>query len=264
MTMRNSNSNSAALNPINPTPRQRRRKALAALALAAATAMALGPARRAAACWFDPIIFDPQIYAQNALQVAQVGEQVDAASQQIQNQLQELAHLGSGVTPNVPAVVQGIAGQLNASLYGTTSPVGQLDSRFPADMSNVTWGQFQSNQATWASDQRQALVENRQLEDQVYRDMETTRQQVQGIVNASNAAPGETAAAQAHNDLMAVASGELAKLQTLKAARSRVKTERLALQQSELSYGAAEQSRVRAGWDDPTPPSRTVADPFQD
>jgi conjugal transfer/entry exclusion protein len=94
--------------------------------------------------------------------------------------------------------------------------------------------------------------------------MDTTRQQVLGIVNASNAAPGETAAAQAHNDLMAVASGELAKLQTLKAARSRVKTERSARQQSELSYAAAEQGRVRAGWDDPAPPAEAVTDPFQD
>jgi conjugal transfer/entry exclusion protein len=68
---------------------------------------------------------------------------------------------------------------------------------------------------------------------------------------------------QAHNDLMAVASGELAKLQALKAARSRLKTERLARQQSELSYAAAEQGRVRADWGNPAPPTGSVTDPFQ-
>jgi P-type conjugative transfer protein TrbJ len=107
------------------------------------------------------------------------------------------------------------------------------------------------------------VVENRQLENQVYRDMDTTRQQVQAIVEASNSAPGETAAIQAHNDLLAVASGELAKLQALKAAHARLNTERQARQQSELSYATAEEGRVRADWSNPTPPSQTVVDPFQ-
>lgn len=225
--------------------------------------MAFGPVRRAAACWYDPIIFDPQALVQNVQKVVQLVQQVESAAQQVQNQLHELAHLNSGVAPDVPAVVAGIQGQLDASLYSTASPGGQLDARFPADMSNVTGNQFQSDAATWTANQRQALAENRQLENQVYRDMDTTRQQVQGIVEASNAASGETAAVQAHNDLMAVASGELAKLQTLKTARSRLKTERLARQQSELSYAAAEQGRVRSDWDNPAPPTGSVTDPFQ-
>ncbi len=37
--------------------------------------------------------------------------------------------------------------------------------------------------------------------------MDTTTRQVQGIVDASNSAAGETAAIQAHNDLLAAASG---------------------------------------------------------
>jgi P-type conjugative transfer protein TrbJ len=263
MTMRNLNLNTAALNPTTPKPHGRRRKALAALALAIGSAMAFGPVRRAAACWYDPIIFDPQALVQNVQKVVQLVQQVESAAQQVQNQLHELAHLTNGVAPDVPAVVAGIQGQLDASLYSTASPAGQLDARFPADMSNVTWNQFQSDAATWTANQRQALAENRQLENQVYRDMDMTRQQVQGIVEASNAASGETAAVQAHNDLMAVASGELAKLQTLKAARSRLKTERLARQQSELSYAAAEQGRVRADWGNPAPPTGSVTDPFQ-
>lgn len=233
------------------------------MALATGTALAFGPVRRAAACWYDPIIFDPQALVQNVKKVVQLVQQVESAAQQVQNQLQELAHLGGGVAPDVPAVVAGIQGQLDASVYGTASPGAQLNARFPADMSGATWNQFQSDDATWTANQRQALAENRQLENQVYRDMDTTRQQVKGIVEASNAAPGETAAVQAHNDLLALASGELAKLQTLKAARSRLKTERLARQQSELSYAAAEQGRVRAGWDNPAPPTESVTVPFQ-
>ena len=135
-------------------------------------------------------------------------------------------------------------GQLDSSLYSTANPASQLDTRYPADMSNATWAQYQSDESTWTDNQRQALVENRQLQNQVYQDMDTTTQQVQDIVDASNSASGETSAIQAHNDLLAVASGELAKLQSLKLARSRLKTEKLAQQQSELSYS---RSRTAAG-----------------
>jgi P-type conjugative transfer protein TrbJ len=92
--------------------------------------------------------------------------------------------------------------------------------------------------------------------------MAVTRNQVQGIVQASNSAPGETAAAQAHNDLLAVASGELTKLASLKAVRCRLRTETLAREQSELSFAAAEQKRVRAGWENPAPPTGGVVNAF--
>lgn len=250
-------------NPNTPLQNRRRlrRKALAALALSVAAAMSFGPVRRAAACWFDPIIFDPQALVQNVQQVAQLAQQVATAVEQVQNQLRELAHLDSGVA--LPGIVGGIQDQFEASLYGTRNPSHQLNNRFPADMSNVTWTQYQTDRATWTAQQRQSLVENRQVQNQLYRDMEITRQQVQQIVEASNAAPGETAAVQAHNDLLAVASGELSKLQALKLARSRLKTERLARQQSELSFAAAERDRVRQAWDSPAPPAGAVVDPFQ-
>jgi P-type conjugative transfer protein TrbJ len=232
------------------------------LALAAASAMAFGPVRRAAA-WFDPIIFDPSAMSEHVLQVVQLGEQISSAVQEVQNQIQELTHLGNNVAPNESAIIAGVQGQLDSTLYSTPTPASQLDARYPADMNNVSWAQYQSDESTWTNDERQAVVENRQLENQVYRDMNTTQQQVQGIVGASNSAPGETAAAQAHNDLLAVASGELAKLQALKAALSRLKTEELARQQSELDYAASEQGRVLAGWDNPAPPTGTFVDAFQ-
>ena len=250
------------LNPANSKPRRSWRKALTTLTLAAGVVCAFGPVRRAAACWYDPIIFDPEALVQNVQKVAQFVQQVEAAAQQVQNQLHNLAHLDSGVAPDVPAVMTGIKGQFDASLYSTVTPASQLATRYPADMSNVTWAQYQADQSTWTTNERQSLVENRQLQNQVYRDMDTTRQQVQRIVEASNSASGETAALQAHNDLLAVASSELAKLQALKVARARLKTEKLARQQSELSYAAAEQGHVRSGWDNPAQPAESVTDPF--
>lgn len=261
--MRNSNLITAATGSGSHQRPPRRRNLRVALALAGGLTVAIGPVRRAMACWYDPIIFDPQALVEHVQQGIQLAQQIEAAVQQVQGQLQGLAHVDGSVAPNVPGVVAGLSAQLDTSLYQTPNPASQLGNRYPADMGGATWAQVQADQTTWTADSRQSLVENRQLENQVYRDMQTTRQQVQRIVEASNGAPGETAAVQAHNDLLAVASGELAKLQALKAARSRLRTELLARRQSELSYADAEQGRVRAGWDNPSPPTGTVTPAFQ-
>jgi P-type conjugative transfer protein TrbJ len=232
------------------------------IAFVAAGALALLPSQRASAFLFDPIIFDPQALVEHAAQVASLIQQVEAATEQVQNQLKELAHLGSSFAPDVLNVVAGIAGQFESRLYTTADPAAQLDSRFPPDMSTATWDQFQSDQTTWTQDERQSLAENRQLQDQIYQDMYTTQQQVQDIGAASDSAPGETAAMQAHNDLLAVESSELSKLQALRTARARLKAERLAREQSELSFAAAERERVRDGWADPAPPNSSLVDAF--
>jgi P-type conjugative transfer protein TrbJ len=232
------------------------------IAIVAAGALAMIPSHRASAFLFDPIIFDPQALVEHAAQVASLIQQVEAATEQVQNQLKELAHLGSSNAPDVLGVVAGIAGQFESRLYTAADPAAQLDSRFPPDMSTATWDQYQSDQTTWTEDERRSLAENRQLQDQVYQDMDTTQQQVQDISAASDSAPGETAALQAHNDLLAVESGELSKLEALRTARARFKTERLAREQSELSFAAAERERVRDGWTDPAPPITPLVDAF--
>jgi P-type conjugative transfer protein TrbJ len=241
-------------------PAWRRHKV--ALLLAAAAAMLLMRAQRAHAFLFD-IVLDPVALVENILKVVELASQIDNTVQQVENEVKSLEHLNLNFTPNVQAIVSGIEGQLDSSLYNSTSPGNQLDTRYPADMSTITWSQYQSDQSTWVDQQRQSLAENRQIEDQVYQDMDNTTQQVQDIVDASNSASGETAAVQAHNDLLAVESAELAKLQALKLARARLRTENLAQQQSEVSFAEAERQRVRSGWDNPAPPTVDVVDPFQ-
>lgn len=249
-------------NPMVPKQPPRRRRVTAALLLAAGAAMVLIPARRADAFLFS-VVFDPIALVENVLKVVDLGEQIAAVVQQIENQVKELEHLGDNVAPNVSAMIAGVQGKLDSSLYGTSSPARQLDTRYPADMTSATWGQYESDKSTWTDHQRQALVENRQLQNRIYQDMDKTTQPVQTIVDASNSASGETSAIQAHNDLLAVASAEFAKLQSLKLARSRLRTEKLAQQQSESSYAEAERQRVRGGWDNPAPPTGTVVNPFQ-
>src|SRR6204780_5599564 len=258
------NNSSLSMTAIQTAPKRlrQRRKVLTAVFLATGGAVVFLPARRADDFLFD-IVLDPVALVENVLKVVDLGEQIDAVVQQVENQVKELEHLNLSTVPNIAGIVSGVEGQLESSLYSTPNPASQLDTRYPVDMTNTTWAQYQSDESTWTDNQRQALVENRQLQNQVYQDMDTTTQQVQDIVDASNSASGETSAIQAHNDLLAMASGEMAKLQSLKRARSRLKTEKLAQQQSEASYAEAERQRVRTGWDNPAPPTQTVVDPFQ-
>jgi P-type conjugative transfer protein TrbJ len=247
---------------IAPKPLWQRRKFLSVLFIGTGAAMVLLPARRADAFLFD-IVIDPIALVENILKVVDIGEQIDAVVQQVENEVKQLEHLNLNITLNASSIIAGVEGQLDSSLYSTQSPSSQLDTRYPSDMSSATWTQYQSEESNWTDNQRQALVENRQLQNQVYGDMTTTTDQVKGIVDASNSASGETSAIQAHNDLLAIASGELAKLQSLKIARSRLRTEKLAQEQSEASYAESERQRVRDGWSNPSPPTETVVDPFQ-
>lgn len=237
------------------------RKAAGVALAAGLTVLALG--RPAHACWWDPIVFDPQALVQHVQQVAQAVQQVRLTADQIRNQLGALAHLDDSAAPDVRGTVAEVRSRLDDGLYETVDPAVQLRDRFPTDFTSVSADQYWTLQATWAETSRAALTENREVENEVYRQMSDTTEQVRRIVEASNAAPGETAAVQAHNDLLAVLSGELSKLQALRVARGRAKVERVARGQSELAYGRAERARVRHGWDAAPTPAGAVADTFQ-
>ena len=232
------------------------------MAAAVGVAAVLGPVRPASA-FLDFIIFDPAALAEHVEQVLQVAEQVEAAVQQVQNSVQELKHLGAKAAPNAAATASGLYQQFESDVYASTTDTrGQLDQRYPTDQSAVTPDRYAAEQASWTGDERASLAENRRLENAVEQGMAAARDDVSRIVAASNAAPGETAAAQAHVDLVAVASGELAKLQALRTARSRLRTEELARDQSEQAYAAAQRSAVRDGWDAPAPPAGGLVPAF--
>ena len=226
-----------------------------------AVAAVLGPARPAAA-FLDFIIFDPSALIEHVQQVLQLAQQIEQATQQVQGSIQELKHLRGGVSPDAATTVASLVKQLDAKVYGPGSPADQLNGRYPTDLSGVSPDRYAAEQAGWVDAERAALTENRQVQNGVEQDMAATRDRVQQIVAASNAAPGETAAVQAHDDLLAVASGELAKLQVLRLARSRLRTEQLARGQSEQAYAAAQREAVRDGWDAPAPPTGDTVEPF--
>lgn len=227
--------------------------------LIAAALLAMVPAARTDAFWggFDPIILDPQALAQHVQQVQQMIRQVAAAKEQIQNQLKSLADLAAQAkqAANIKGELTAVRSQFDTTLYGVRDTADQLAGRFPQKMTDATPEQFQSYEQTWTQEYRAALEENRRMHNAVYGQMADVRQQVAAIVQASNAAPGEKAAVQAHNELLADLSGELAKLQALRVSRLRTKVETLARRQSEAAYGAAQGEAVMQGIGNHAPPS---------
>ncbi len=234
-----------------PSPNRRLRRTLLVSTAVAVLALAILPRPALALFGFD-IIFDPSNYVQNVKQVAQLVEQIAKFKQQIDNELKMLARLGvselSGMTKAVQRVEQVL---LDSGEYANPNPAGDLTSRYPRDFSNAPRDVIEHLQPAWNDTYRQALAENRQVQNQVYSDMDATGDRVTALVEASNNAEGVTSAVQAHNELLAEASTELSKLQMLKVTRARLKTERLARDQSDLAYRRARRDAVMRDADAP-------------
>src|SRR6202162_2963293 len=113
--MNNSSLGMTAIQTAPKRPRQRR-KVLTVVFLATGAAMVFLPARRADAFLFD-IVLDPIALVENVLKVVDIGEQIDAVVQQVENQVKELEHLNLNAVPNIAGIISGVEGQLNSSLY---------------------------------------------------------------------------------------------------------------------------------------------------
>ena len=203
---------------------------------------------------FDPIIFDPANYAEAVSQVAQVVSQVQQAEQGVQNWLRMAESWGYTQLAGINNAVQRVAGVLEESDVYRSDPASDLGGRYPLDYGTApSADNFASRHTSWDNVERQALVESRNVENQVAQDVAPAASRIAGLVEASNRASGETAATQARTELLAETSAELAKLQALKVARGRLRVEREARAQSEQAYGGAQQRWLMRDWDQSTP-----------
>src|ERR1700677_2644002 len=96
--MNNVNPTTTPLNSAKGKPKHFRPKTALVLALVAGGALVLGPARRADAFLFD-IVLDPVALVENVLKVVDIGEQIDAVVQQVENEVKQLDHLNLRSVP---------------------------------------------------------------------------------------------------------------------------------------------------------------------
>ena len=172
---------------------------------------------------YDPWTFQEQAitYGQAVQQVTQGVQQLQQLQSQLTAQQAMLQNLGtdatSGALASVNAAAQQIlqgaggigfnsasAGSAFANLYPTTAAVAGFNN-----------SQLSSALTTWQANNTSALQTAIQVQGQVASNQSATAQAVQNAVNASNNAPGQTAAIQATNQLLAAVATQLSQLQAI-------------------------------------------------
>ena len=249
---------STATTPSPQTGRRCRPRRRVIAALAALGVVTSGSVARACYC-YDPVIFDPANYAQGFQQLVQMIGQVEQARQAVENGTRMAARWGYGQVDAIGQAVRRLDDVLEGSGVYRTNPENDLGDRYPTKYGTAPSPEaFAARDAAWDDAERQALVENRRLQNEVVRDVTPAASRIAAMVEASNHAEGETAAAQAHVGLLAETSAELGKLEALKLARARLRVERQARQQSDTAYRDARRDWLMRDWE-----ASSSADPVE-
>jgi P-type conjugative transfer protein TrbJ len=232
------------------------------LLIVAATAALLVPT-----AGFADIVFDPSNFAEAVLQVADDVQMVDQLYQEVNN---EVAMVKSWNFTQLPGILQSmniwqqVFGQAGTT-YTSTDPGNTLNSQYPSDLSNyanMTDANYQSMQSGWDQEERNVLIENRTVQNETYLNLQPTAQRIQDYVEHSNSASGATSAMQAGNEEVATLVAQVQSLQAQEITDARGEVERKAQEQAEEAYGEQQQQAVRGAWNDPAPPSSSLADTF--
>ena len=187
---------------------------------------------------------------------------MEQARQAAANGARMAARWGYGQVDAIGQAVRRLEDVLERSDVYWTNPEDDLGGRYPTDYGTVPSPEaFAVRDAAWDDAGRQALVENRHVQNEVARDVAPAASRIAAMVDASNRAEGETAAAQAHVGLLAETSAGLSKLEALKLSRARLRVERQARQQSDTAYRDARRDWLMRDWE--TPPGVTPVEmPF--
>ena len=246
----------------NPNTRPPRWRKAAIVAALAATMMTAAPAM----ALFGGIVFDPSNFVEHILEVAADLQRMARMESQLQVQQRMLAGLGTNVWPGMAQSMQGVTLVLqNGGRFASADSAGQMAVNEPLSFGDGTQnpdsGQMETLRAAWDQDNRDGIVQNRQLENQVVAGVPADSAQINEIVAASGHAPGLTAAIQAHNQLLAGLSAQLGRIIALKAANDRLETQLAAQDQSRLAYHTAVSQWVMHDWNN-TPNCQPIQDPF--
>ncbi len=204
-----------------------------------------------AAAW--RIVYDPTNYAQNVLQAARALQQVNQQVTQLQNEAQMLVNQARNLTSLPYSAMQ----QLQQSVQRTQDLLGEaqniafnveeIDRAFETTYGKVTLSATDRQLVDGARERWSntvgALQDAMRVQASVTGNIETTRSQMQTLVEASQAAPGALAAIQAGNQLVALQAQQLADMTALLAANGRAEALRAAEQATAVEQGREQRRR---------------------
>ena len=199
-------------------------------ALAVGTAAAIFSHARPAHALFGvgDVIFDPANFAQHLLILEQHAQQLLQLKQQVEQMDAMLKGWDFSRLDETLAQMERIHDALDE--IGTS--MGDLATRFPSDWSagnpHDADATINPRQRQWRGEQRVRAEQTVRLHQAVAEGMAETRGRVAEYVQKSNAAPGQLAAQQATNELLAVQVQQLQEMQALEIAALRTELEKQA------------------------------------
>lgn len=226
------------------------------LLAAAVAALSCGVAAPASAQW---AVVDVEAILRAETQIQHAITQIEQLKAQVTNQAAMLRSLKTDVTGPISQITgqaTQILQQAKGLGYGAQDITTQLKSLYSI-APGATFADTQSAYAAWSAENASTLEQALNLQNQIARGQSTTSSQVAAAVAASQGAPGQTAAIQATNQLLATVSAQLTQLQTLMITQARA--EQTLLAQAQASRAAGEADSARA-WTY-TPPASRVSNP---
>jgi P-type conjugative transfer protein TrbJ len=207
-------------------------------------------------------VIDVKAILQAEQQVSNSLTQIQRLEQQLTNQALMLQKMETDITGPVMQIASnatGILQQAQGIGYGAQNVAQQYARLYPSTMPGASLATTQASLATWRQNNSLALQQALQMQNQIAQGQPVTSAQVASAVRASQGAPGQTAAIQATNQLLATVTAQLTQLQTLLITQARAEQTLAAEAQASQATGAADSQRFWAT----TPPASRVSNPGQ-
>jgi P-type conjugative transfer protein TrbJ len=199
------------------------------------------------------IVFDPSNYAQNVLTAARALEQINNQITSLQNQAQMLINqarnLASLPFSSLQQLQQSVqrTQQLLAQAQNIAYNVQQIDQAFQTKYANVSMSvsdaQLVADARTRWRNTVGGLQDAMRVQATVVGNIDTNRQQMSALVDASQSATGALQATQAGNQLLALQAQQLSDLTAVISANGRAQALRDAEQAAAAEQGREQRRR---------------------
>lgn len=223
------------------SPRNRWLAVLAPLVLAVAACSDPRPAQA------QQVVFDPKNHLENALQAARQLESLTNEARMLANQARELATSPYSHLAETSATLRDI-GELARSVRGVASDLEGLQSDFekiyPTRIEGLDPRRAQEQARARNSQARETAQDLARTAAELERLSRGRGGRLEGAINASQRADGQTAAIQSSTQVLAVLAEDLGSMRTLLMAQSRMLAVESAQRAADRAAGAEARRRL--------------------
>lgn len=208
---------------------------------------------------FALVVHDPGQLSENIRQVLAVLDQIDRATTQIRNQWKMLQKLPVSVGRSLEIAGDRLVRSMRPTLPSPLTNLGrlsqQMEEQLPIMFVGDERGWLDEQRPGWTHEARENVIAQRELQNVIYENFETTSLRVEQLVRASNGEgyspdqkPGQTAVLQARNELLGTLAHETNNLIGLKAARLQAEQQRHAQEKTAAAFNRHRRDRLMSDW----------------